>query len=109
VREAPSAATAASPCGWKLLAAEPPPILQALHGDLVRRQAEYVRHDVLRLGRMLGARLDEDLAVLVDQRQRGLGLQVEVLLAADLQLAAEPVRRPLQRDGPRSPRLTVRW
>ena len=59
----------------------------------MRGQAEHVRHDVLGLGRVLRAGLHEDLAVLVDQRQRGLGLQVEVLLAADFELAAEPVRR----------------
>ena len=58
---------------------------------------EHVRDDLLGLGRVLRAGLDEDLAVLVDQRQRGVGLQVEVLLAADLELAAEPVRAPAQR------------
>ena len=87
------------PVRLELLAAEAAAHAQALHGDLVRRQAEHVRHDVLGLGRVLRAGLDEDLPVLVDQRQRGLGLQVEVLLAADLELAAEPVRRRLQRGG----------
>ena len=61
--------------------------------------AEHVGHDVLGLRRVLRARLDEDLAVLVDQGQRGLGLQVEVLLAADLEFAAEPVGGRLQRGG----------
>ena len=87
------------PVRLELLAAEAAAHPQALHGDLVGGQAEHVRHDVLRLRRVLRARLDEDLAALVDQRQRGLGLQVEVLLAADLELAAEPVRGPLQRGG----------
>ena len=87
------------PVRLELLAAEAAAHPQALHGDLVRGQAEHVRHDVLGLGRVLRAGLDEDLAVLVDQRQRGVGLQVEVLLAADLELAAEPVRGPLQPGG----------
>ena len=77
----------------ELLAAEAAAHPQALHGDLVRVQAQHVRDDVLGLRRVLGAGLDEDLAVLVDQRQRGVGLQVEVLLAAELELAGEPVRR----------------
>ena len=79
------------PVRLELLAAEPAAHPQALHGDLVRGQAEHVGHDVLGLGRVLRAGLDEDLPVLVDQGQRGLRLQVEVLLAADLELAAEPV------------------
>ena len=83
----------------ELLAAEPAPHAQALHGDLMGGQAQHVGHDVLGLGRVLGAGLDEDLPVLVHQGQRGLGLQVEVLLAADLQLAGETVRGPLQRGG----------
>ena len=60
-----------------------------------------MRDDVLGLGRVLGAGLDEDLAVLVDQGQRGVGLQVEVLLPAELELAAEPVGRGRQRRRPR--------
>ena len=83
----------------ELLAAEAAAHPQALHGDLVRGQAEHVGHDVLGLGRVLRARLDEDLPVLVDQGQRGLRLQVEVLLAADLELTAEPVDGPFQPSG----------
>ena len=61
------------------------------------RQPEHVRDDLLRLGRVLGAGLDEDLARLVDERQRGVGLQVEVLLPGELELALEDVRAPAQR------------
>ena len=93
----------------ELLAAEPAAHPQALHGDLVRRQAQHVRDDVLGLGRVLGAGLDEDLAVLVDQGQRGVGLQVEVLLPAELELAGEPVRGARPAPAAASPRLTVRW
>ena len=93
----------------ELLAAEAAAHPQALHGDLVGWQAQHVRDDVLGLGRVLGAGLDEDLAVLVDQRQRGVGLQVEVLLPAELEFAAEPVGARLRAPASASPRLTVRW
>ena len=80
----------------ELLPAEAAAHPQALHGDVVRRDAQDMRDDVLRFGRVLGAGLDEDLAVLVDQRQRGIRLQIEVLLPTQFELAAEPVRRALQ-------------
>jgi hypothetical protein len=67
---------AASPCPEA--AAHP----QALHRDAVRRQAQHVRHDLLRLGRVLRARLDEDLPLGVDAREGGMRLEVEVLLSA---------------------------
>ena len=76
-----------------LLAAEAAPHPQALHGHLVGGHAEHVRHDVLGLGGVLGAALHEHLPVLVDLGQGALGLEVEVLLPADLELAAEDVRR----------------
>ena len=72
------------PVRLHLLAAEAAAHPQALHGDLVAVQAEHVGDDLLRLGRVLGAALHEDLAALVDQRQRAVGLEVEVLLAGDL-------------------------
>ena len=50
----------------ELLAAEAPAHPQALRGDLVRGQAEHVRHDVLGLGRVLRAALHEHLPRLVD-------------------------------------------
>ena len=80
----------------ELLAAEAAAHPQALHGHPVRTQPEHVGDDVLGLARVLGAGLDEDLAVLVDQSQGGVALQVEVLLAAELQLALEAVFRRLQ-------------
>ena len=92
----------------ELLAAEPAAHPQALHGDLVGRHAQHVRDDVLGLRRMLGAGLDEDLPVLVDQRQRGVGLQVEVLLPAELELAGEAGAPQSSMAASASPRLTVR-
>ena len=90
VSTAPSAATAARPVRLHLLAAEAAAHAQALDGDVVAVPAEDVRDDLLGLRRVLGGGLDEDLAVLVDQRERGVGLEVEVLLPAELELAAEP-------------------
>ena len=106
------------PVRLHLLAAEAAAHAQALHRDVVVVPAQHVGHDLLRLGRVLGAALDEDLAVLVDVRQRAVSLEVEVLLAgelelaavdvtacgeAGLQVAAAPVGGALE-DRPRSPR-----
>ena len=54
--------------------------------------AEDVGDDVLRLGRVLGRGLDEDLSVLVDVGQAGLRFEVEVLLPGDFEFAVEDVR-----------------
>ena len=81
------------PVRLHLLAAERAAHAQALHGDLVAVQPEHVRDDLLRLGRVLGAALHEDLAALVDLRERAVRLQVEVLLAGELELALEHVGR----------------
>ena len=91
-----------------LLAAEPAAHPQALHRDLVAVQAQHVRDDLLGLRRVLGAGLHEQLPGLVDQRQRGVGLQVEVLLPAELELPAEPMGARGQPGSSASPRLTVR-
>ena len=75
-----------------LLAAEAAAHPQALHGDLGVREAQDVRDDLLGLAGVLRRRLDEHLPVLVDAGERGVGLQVEVLLAGELELALEDVR-----------------
>ena len=80
-----------------LLAAEAAAHPQALRGDVVALHAEHVRHDLLGLGRVLGAALHEHLAALVDQGQRGVGLEVEVLLPGHLGDALEDVGRGGQR------------
>ena len=84
------------PVGLHLLAAEPAAHPQALHRHPVARHAEHVGGDLLGLGRVLGAGLHEHLAVLVDHRQRAVGLEVEVLLAGEVDLALEHVARPGQ-------------
>jgi hypothetical protein len=60
-----------------------------------------MRHPVLGLARVLGAGIHQPLVLLLGQHVGDLPLQVEVLLAADLELAAEPVR------GTRQPGLCV--
>ncbi len=84
------------PVRLHLLAAEPAAHAQALDGDLVAVEAEDVGDDLLRLGGVLGAALDEHLAVLVDEREGGVGLEVEVLLPGELELAGEDVRGRLE-------------
>ena len=76
-----------------LLAAEPAAHPQALDGDLVAAQAQHVGDDLLRLGRVLGAALDEHLPGLVDDGQGGVRLEVEVLLPGHLGDPAEHVGR----------------
>ena len=94
------------PVRLHLLAAEAAAHPQALHGHLVAVQPQDVGDDLLGLRRVLGAALHEHLAVLVDVRQRAVGLEVEVLLPGELELAAEHVGgmrrgRPRRRRAPR--------
>jgi len=81
------------PVRLHLLAAEAAPHPQALDGDVVVLEAQDVSDDLLRLGRVLRAALDEDLSVLVHVGERAVGLEVEVLLPGELDLAAEDMRR----------------
>ncbi len=76
-----------------LLAAEAAAHPQALHGHFVAVQTQDVRDDFLGLRGVLGAALDEHLLGLVDVGQRGVRLQIEVLLVGELELAGEHVRR----------------
>ena len=85
------------PVRLHLLAAEAAAHAQRLHGDPVARQAEHVRDDLLRLGRVLRAAVDEHLPLGVDVRERRVRLEVEVLLSADLDDALEDVRRRRER------------
>ena len=82
------------PVRLHLLAAEAAAHPQALHRHRVAGHAEDVGDDVLGLGGVLGAALDEHLAGLVDLRQRRVRLEVEVLLSGEVELAAEHVGRP---------------
>ena len=79
------------PVRLHLLAPEASTHAQALHRHLVAAQAQDVGDDLLGLARVLGAALHEDLAALVDHRQGGVRLEVEVLLAAELELTLDDV------------------
>jgi hypothetical protein len=57
----------------------------------VAAQAQHVRDDLLRLGGVLRAAVHEHLPGLVDLRDRHVRLEGEVLLPAELELAAEAV------------------
>ena len=107
VSVAPSAATAARPCGCISLPPKPPPIRRHCTVTAWLGHAEHVRDDLLGLGRVLGAGLHEDLAALVDQRQRAVRLEVEVLLPGDRGHALEDVRRRAPARPPTSPRCSV--
>ncbi len=77
------------------LAAEGATHPQALHRDVAARQMQDVADDFLGFARMLRAGLNEELTRFVDVGQGRVGLQVEVLLAAELEFATEPVCSPL--------------
>jgi hypothetical protein len=87
--------------GLGFLAAEAAAHAPALHAHAVVVHAQRMRHPVLGLARVLGAGIHQPLVLLLRQHIGDLAFQVEVLLPADLELAAEPVR------GARQPRLRV--
>ena len=91
VRVEPSAAIAAKPCGCISLPPKPPPIRRHCTVTACEsRPSTWATISWVSDG-MLGRALDEDLAVLVHQGERAVRLQVEVLLAAELELTGEPV------------------
>src|SRR5205085_3297049 len=65
----------------------------------VHRQVEQVRDDVLDLGWMLGRRTDEDRAVFPSLGPGCVGLEIEMVLAAERELAFQRSRRSLQGCG----------
>ncbi len=82
--------------GLCLLAAEAAAHAPAFHLDAVVVQAQRVRHPVLGLAGVLGAGVNEPLVLLLRQGVGDLALQVEMLLAADLEPALQRVRRARQ-------------
>jgi hypothetical protein len=70
-------------------AAERAPHAETLYGHLVARQAQNASHNLLRLAGMLRGRMQRYAAGFRDPRDGALGFQIEVLLAADGQLARE--------------------
>ena len=76
--------------GLDLLATEGPAHAQGLDHDRVGRDPEHPGDDLLGLRRVLGRAVHEHPPVFVRAGQGRLGLQIEVLLAGDPQLAVEP-------------------
>jgi len=78
--------------GLALLAAEPAPHAAHLAGDIGIGQGEHPGDHMLDFRGMLGGGGDVDIAFLARHRERGLPLQVEMLLPADAQRSGQPVR-----------------
>jgi hypothetical protein len=78
--------------GLGFLAAEAAAHAPAFHAHAVVVDAQRMRHPVLHLARVLGAGIHQPLVLLLGHHVGDLPLQVEVLLAADLELAAAAVR-----------------
>ena len=91
----------------RLLAAEAAAHAPALDRHGVVGHAQHDRHHVLDLARVLGRGVDRDLVVLARDRQRDLALEVEVVLAADLDPALDPVRPPHRSRPPRRHAVSV--
>ena len=78
--------------GLRLFAAEGSAHAKALHGDLMARDAEHARDNLLGLAGMLCGTVERDAAGFVEPRHRRLGLQVKMLLAADADFSFDAVR-----------------
>src|SRR5208337_809335 len=76
-----------------LLAAEPAAHASGLDGDEGVGNAEDARHDMLRLGRILARGVYRHLVAFSGNGERGLALEIEMLLAADREPALELVGR----------------
>jgi len=63
---------------------------QALHGDLMPGQAQNTCDHILRFGGMLRGGIDQDAACFIEPGDGALCFQIEVLLAAYIELAGEP-------------------
>ena len=89
VFHAPSAAIAAHGFACTSLPPNAPPMRRHSTITWWRGETERARDDLLRLGGMLRRRVHGDAARFVDPRDRGLRLEIEMLLAADAQLAGD--------------------
>ena len=90
-----------------LLAAEAAAHAPALDRDGVVGHAQHDRHHVLDLARVLGRGVDRDLVVLARDRQRDLALEVEMVLAADRDLALDAGAAPQRSPRPHRRALSV--
>ncbi len=78
--------------GLRFLAAEPATHAGHLDGDLVAPAFENVRDDRLHFAGVLGRAEQLQRSVFFGQRERGLRLEIEVVLPAGADLAAQPQR-----------------
>ena len=76
--------------GLALLAAEAAAHAARLHGHERVGNAEDARHDVLHFGRVLGRGVDRHFVALAGNGEGNLAFEIEMLLAADRELALEP-------------------
>ena len=83
--------------GLTLLAAEAAAHAARLDDHEGVGHAEHAGHDMLRLGRVLGRDIHVHLDAFARHRERGLALEIEMLLPADAELPFEAVRRGAQR------------
>ena len=80
-----------------LLAAEAAAHSRGLHDDPVAHDSENLGGLRLHLGRVLRRRVHEERAVLAGDDQRGVGLEIEVILRAAFEFALDDQRRTSQR------------
>ncbi len=78
--------------GLHFLAAERAAHAQTFHRHFVARDSQHPRDHFLRFGGMLRGGMRRHAAGFIQPRNRALRFQIEVLLAADLQLAFETQR-----------------
>ena len=81
----------------RFLAAEAAAHAPALDHDVVRVHAQRMRDHVLHLARVLGRALHQHALVFLRDRVGDLAFEVELFLAADIQLALDRVRRAFER------------
>jgi len=81
----------------RFLAAEAAAHAPAFDDDVVRGDPERVRHHVLHLARVLSGRVDLHPAVLARDGHRDLAFEIEVILPAGGDRAAQAVRRTRER------------
>ena len=90
--------------GLALLAAEAAAHAARLDGDEGVGNAEDAADDVLHLGRVLRRSVDRHLAAFAGRGDGDLAFEIEMLLAADGELALEAMRRRRSAPPPMSPR-----
>ncbi len=107
VPRAMTAAAAAISAGWVSLPPKPPPMRRHCTVTRLAGTAQRVGDDLLDFRRMLGGAVHQHAAVLLRQGCRNLSLEIEMILAAHRQRAAEAMRGTRQRLLRPAPRQAV--